>query len=33
MRLQIIPQLLLLAESNEAKVLAARLVKRLIDKV
>jgi hypothetical protein len=33
MRLQIIPQLLLLAESHEAKVLAARLVKRLIDKV
>lgn len=33
MRLQIIPQLLLLAETHEAKVLAARLVKRLIDKV
>lgn len=33
MRLQIIPQLLLLTETQEAKVLAARLVKRLIDMV
>jgi hypothetical protein len=33
MRLQIIPQLLLLAETREAKLLAAKLVKRLINKV
>ena len=33
MRLQILPHLLRLADSDEAKVLAARLVKRLIGKV
>jgi hypothetical protein len=33
MRLQIIPQLLLLAETRESKALAAKLVKRLIEKV
>jgi hypothetical protein len=33
MRLQILPQLLRLADSKEAKALAARLVKRLIGKV
>jgi hypothetical protein len=33
MRLQILPQLLRLADTKEAKLLAARLVKRLIEKV
>lgn len=33
MRLQILPQLMRLAETNEAKVLAAQLVRRLIEKV
>ena len=33
MRLQILPQLLRLAESKEAKQLAAKLVKKLIEKV
>ena len=33
MRLQILPQLMRLADSDEAKSLAARLVKRLIQKV
>lgn len=33
MRLQILPQLMRLADSDEAKLLAARLVERLIQKV
>jgi MFS superfamily sulfate permease-like transporter len=33
MRLRILPQLMRLADSDEAKLLAARLVKRLIEKV
>jgi hypothetical protein len=33
MRLRILPQLMRLADSEEAKLLAARLVKRLIEKV
>lgn len=33
MRLQILPQLLRLAETKEAKQLAAKLIKRLIEKV
>jgi hypothetical protein len=33
MRLQILPQLMRLAESKEAKALAAKLVQRLIEKV
>ena len=33
MRLQILPQLIRLADSKEAKILAARLVRRLIQKV
>ncbi|HTU92467.1 MAG TPA: hypothetical protein VMF69_20465 [Gemmataceae bacterium] len=33
MRLRILPRLLRLADSEEAKLLAARLVKRLIEKV
>ena len=33
MRLRILPRLMRLADSEEAKLLAARLVKRLIEKV
>jgi hypothetical protein len=33
MRLRILPQLMRLTDSEEAKLLAARLVKRLIEKV
>jgi hypothetical protein len=33
MRLRILPQLMRLADTDEAKLLAARLVKRLIEKV
>jgi hypothetical protein len=33
MRLQILPQLMRLAETKEAKALAAKLVQRLIEKV
>ncbi len=33
MRLQILPQLLRLADSQEAKALAAKLVNRLIEQV
>lgn len=33
MRLQILPQLMRLAETSEAKLLAAQLVRRLIEKV
>jgi hypothetical protein len=33
MRLRILPQFMRLADTDEAKLLAARLVKRLIEKV